>query len=100
MFITHRPLSSSFYGLYLESYKVIPKRNYLGAYGYVSHIQGTLNAAGGVEPSPTNVRAGIARAATKFSVEPQLEIGRWHGWLEGFGCKHLGLSCVSVEAEG
>ena len=23
----------SFYGLYLESYKVIPKRNYLGAYG-------------------------------------------------------------------
>ena len=22
-----------FYGLYLESYKVIPKRNYLGAYG-------------------------------------------------------------------
>ena len=29
---THRPLSSSFvYGLYLESYKVIPKRNYLGA---------------------------------------------------------------------
>ena len=32
--ITHRPLSSSFYyGVYLESYKVIPKRNYLGAYG-------------------------------------------------------------------
>ena len=31
---THRPLSSSFYGLYLESYKVIPRRNYLGAYGY------------------------------------------------------------------
>ena len=30
---TYRPLSSSFYGLYLESYKVIPKRNYLGAYG-------------------------------------------------------------------
>ena len=24
-----------FYGLYVESYKVIPKRNYLGAYGYV-----------------------------------------------------------------
>ena len=24
-----------FYGLYLESYKVIPKRNYLGAYGYL-----------------------------------------------------------------
>ena len=23
-----------FYGLYLESYKVIPKRFYLGAYGY------------------------------------------------------------------
>ena len=23
-----------FYGLYLESYKAIPKRNYLGAYGY------------------------------------------------------------------
>ena len=22
-----------YYGLYLESYKVIPKRNYLGAYG-------------------------------------------------------------------
>ena len=22
------------YGLYLESYKVIPKGNYLGAYGY------------------------------------------------------------------
>ena len=31
---THRPLSSSFYGLYSESYKAIPKRNYLGAYGY------------------------------------------------------------------
>ena len=33
--ITHRPLSSSLsYGLYLEPYKVIPKRTYLGAYGY------------------------------------------------------------------
>ena len=28
---THRPLSSSFLCSYLESYKVIPKRNYLGA---------------------------------------------------------------------
>ena len=27
--------SSFFYGLYSESYKVIPKRNYLGAYGYL-----------------------------------------------------------------
>ena len=33
--VAHRPLSSSFfYGLYLGSYKVIPKRKYLGAYGY------------------------------------------------------------------
>ena len=31
--LTHRPLSSSFLGLYFESYKVIPKRNCLGAYG-------------------------------------------------------------------
>ena len=31
---TRRPLSSSFYGLFKESYKVISKRNYLGAYGY------------------------------------------------------------------
>ena len=31
---THRLLSSSFYGSYLESYKVIPKRNNHGAYGY------------------------------------------------------------------
>ena len=30
--VTHRPPSGSVYGLYLESYKVIPKRNYLGAY--------------------------------------------------------------------
>ena len=30
----HRPLSSSFCSLYLESYKVIPRRSYLGAYGY------------------------------------------------------------------
>ena len=31
---TNRPLSSSFFdGLYLESYKVIPKRNSLEAYG-------------------------------------------------------------------
>ena len=29
---THRPR------LYLESYRVIPKRNYLGAYGYVTII--------------------------------------------------------------
>ena len=30
--VSHRPLSSSFfYGLYIESLKVIPKRNYLGA---------------------------------------------------------------------
>ena len=29
---THGPLSS-FCGLYLESYKVFPKRSYLGAYG-------------------------------------------------------------------
>ena len=28
---THRPHSSSFWGSYLESYKVIPKRNYYGA---------------------------------------------------------------------
>ena len=31
---THRPQSSSFFlGLYLESYEVIPNRNYLGAHG-------------------------------------------------------------------
>ena len=30
---THRPHSSSFWGSYLEFYKVIPKRNYYGAYG-------------------------------------------------------------------
>ena len=30
---THRPLSSSLLGLSLESYKGIPKRNYLGAHG-------------------------------------------------------------------
>ena len=32
---THRPLSSSlFMGLYVEPYKVVPTRNYLGAYGW------------------------------------------------------------------
>ena len=30
---THRPLRVPFCGSYLESYKVLPKRNYLGAYG-------------------------------------------------------------------
>ena len=30
---TYRPLNRSFCGLYLESYKVIPKSNYYGAYG-------------------------------------------------------------------
>ena len=31
---THRPLSSSFlWFIFIESYKVIPKRHYLGAYG-------------------------------------------------------------------
>ena len=32
---THRPQVVPFYGLFLESYKVIPKRNYLGAYGFI-----------------------------------------------------------------
>ena len=31
---THRLPSSSFSGLYLGPYKVIPKRSYEGAYGY------------------------------------------------------------------
>ena len=32
---THRPLSSSFFmaHIYLESYKVLPKTNYVGVYG-------------------------------------------------------------------
>ena len=30
---THRPLSSSFLWFMFKSYKVLPKRNYLGAYG-------------------------------------------------------------------
>ena len=32
---THRPQVVPFYGLFLESYKVIPQRNYLGAYGFI-----------------------------------------------------------------
>ena len=31
---THRPMVVPFWGSYLESYTVIPKRNYYGAYGY------------------------------------------------------------------
>ena len=36
--VPHRPLSSSFLWFISRSYKVIPKRNYLGAYG--SDFQG------------------------------------------------------------
>ena len=36
--VTHRLHSSSFWGSYLESYKVIPKRNYFGAYGYLQGL--------------------------------------------------------------
>ena len=35
MYLPIGSLVVPFCGLYLESYKVIPKRNYLGAYGYV-----------------------------------------------------------------
>ena len=45
---THRPLSSSFYGSYLESYTGIPKRNYFGAYGQTrveSYEHSTMDAA-------------------------------------------------------
>ena len=31
------PIVVPFRGSYLESYKVIPKRNYQGAYGYARH---------------------------------------------------------------
>ena len=36
--LAYRPLSSSFLWLYLESYKVIPNRNYLGAYEYSTNV--------------------------------------------------------------
>ena len=48
---THRPLIVPFYGLYLESYELIPKRNYLGAYGQSYVNLGAELECGNLRPS-------------------------------------------------
>ena len=55
---THRPLSSSFLWLLFRLlYKVIPRRNYLGAFGYYD--------ASGRSPDPTSaISAARIEAAT------------------------------------
>ena len=71
---THRPLSSSFLWFFLESYKVTPKRNYLGAYGYIraamlcSQLQQTSGyscelRAGAVWEFAVSISLGFPRAS-------------------------------------
>ena len=52
-----------FYGSYLESYKVIPKRNYLGAYGYLQSpsVDPVIKLSKPWNPSPKVPDANIAR---------------------------------------
>ena len=51
-----------FWGSYLESYKVIPKRNYYGAYGYANQKESVLRGP------QVSVLIGILKGSFKGSI--------------------------------
>ena len=62
------------YGLYLESYKVIPKRNYLGAYGWYYHVREDSVSSGAVDSHGVKAQQTTTQTGTSLKEKPPVSV--------------------------